>query len=211
MELKKAITERRSVRSFKNKNIKIQDIYECIDNSKFAPSSGNLQNWKVVVIQDSEKIKNLAVACLRQRWISEAPLVLVMCSEPDVTVKVYNERGNIYAVENVSLFTQNLTLLLHEKGLGSCLVASFDKNAVRRIIKIPDNVEPLFVVPIGYPNQNHKEPIRKELEHFVYYEEWGVKEKSTVHDIKRIKEEIKKKTKPFYEKVINVLKKKKSN
>ncbi|MDD5254024.1 MAG: nitroreductase family protein [Candidatus Nanoarchaeia archaeon] len=217
MDLKKAITERRSIRSFKLKDIKLKEIYECLDIARFAPSSGNLQNWRVMIVNDKEIIKRLAVACVRQRWIADASVVLIILSEPDNVKKVYGTAGELYAIENISFFTQNLILLLHEKGLGSCIIGSFDKVTVKKLIKCPDYVEPLFVLPVGISNEIEKKPVRAEVEDFTYHyaERWGLARKwrdrdPTIDtDITRIKESLDKKRKRFFEKVSEFFKNKK--
>jgi nitroreductase len=208
MDVVKAIKGRRSVRSFKEDKIKKEDVYECVDNAKYAPSSGNLQNWKVIVVEDKNKLKELAVACLRQRWIADAPVSLVVCAEMDSVAKVYGDKGELYAVENANLYVQNLILLLYSKGLGSALVGSFDKKAIRRILKIPTDAEPLYVIPVGKSNGEVKEPIRREMEHFTYFGEWGSREKNETVDLTKVKESIKEKSKPFYERLASFFKKK---
>jgi nitroreductase len=216
MELSKAMRERRSVRTFKLKQIDLKDIYEALDDARFAPSSGNIQNWRVMIIKEEEKIKEVAVACVRQKWITEAPVVLVVCNEPDDVIRVYGDKGEIYALENVCFFTQNLILALHARGLGSCIVGSFDKVAIKRIIKCPETMQPLFVIPVGVSNEIKKVPKRDEVEDFIYFAagRWGLARKwrdrdpAIDTDLTRMKESFDKKRKRFFEKVSALFKKK---
>jgi len=80
MDAREAIITRRSVREYKDKDIGLSTIEEIIDAGRYAPSAGNIQLWRVIVVKD-ERVKNkIARLAMKQSWISQAPAVLVVCS-----------------------------------------------------------------------------------------------------------------------------------
>ena len=81
MELttKEAIELRRSIRKYKKEDISDEIIYELIDSARLAPSGCNSQPWRFKIVRDSELKEQLAVAAHNQKFVSEAPVVIVCC------------------------------------------------------------------------------------------------------------------------------------
>ena len=143
MEVKEAIKKRRSVNSFLDKKVDLDIVAGILDVAKEAPSSGNLQNWKVVVIDDKDKKDKISSACLNQKWINQAGVVLVICNDYENVNRMYGSRGkDIYSVQNCAAFIQNILIAATDIGLASCWIGSFELDKVRMILKIPDDVRP---------------------------------------------------------------------
>ena len=81
MDAREAIVTRRSIREYNNKSLGISTIEEIIDAGRYAPSSGNVQTWKVIVVTDEKMRDNIAGISMKQSWISQAPVLLVVCSD----------------------------------------------------------------------------------------------------------------------------------
>lgn len=174
MDVKEAITGRRSIRNYLDKPVPDELVAQVLDVARFAPSSGNLQNWKVVLVSDPDKKSELATAALRQKWITTAPVLLVVCNVLADVKRLYKERGEfLYSIQNIAIFANNILLAAHSLGLGSCWVGAFDPDAVKRVLRIPDGVEPEAIIALGYPVEEVDAPSRKTLEQFVFLETWG--------------------------------------
>ena len=76
---KEAIELRRSIRKYKDKDLSDEIIHELIDSARLAPSGCNSQPWRFKIVRDPEIKKRLAVAAHNQKFVSEAPVVLVCC------------------------------------------------------------------------------------------------------------------------------------
>lgn len=178
MDVKEAVINRRSIRNYLDKPVPNELISQILDVARFAPSSGNLQNWKVVLVSNPDKKSELATAALKQKWIMTAPVLLVVCNNlPDVK-RLYKERGEfLYSIQNVAVFIQNILLIAHSLGLATCLVGAFDPDAVRRVLRIPDDAEPEAIVALGYPAEEVDAPSRKAVDQFTFFEFWGSAEK----------------------------------
>ncbi|RLG17549.1 nitroreductase family protein [Nanoarchaeota archaeon] len=174
MDIFKVIKGRRSIRRYVDRKVSRLDIVKILDAARWAPSAGNLQNWYFIVVRDKGKKLQLSEACLGQEFVALAPVVIVACADNRSIGMFYGERGErLYSIQNVAAAVQNMLLMAHSLGLGSCWVGAFDTEMVKNILRIPDNVEPQAVVTIGYPGEKPPAPKRKDLDRMVFLEEWG--------------------------------------
>ncbi len=165
------IKSRASVRSFKPDKIPDSVLDEILDSAVHAPSAGNVQDWEFVVVSKQDTKNRLAGAAWGQEFVSQAPVVIVVCSNLRTIHNAYGERGNsLYSIQNTATATQNMLLAAWEKGLGSCWVGSFNDENVREILVLPSHVRPMAIVPIGYPATEPKKSRRKKLGEVVHKE-----------------------------------------
>jgi len=149
----KIIKQRRSVRQYQNKPITEEIIEELKQTLIWAPSAGNLQARKFYFVFNPEIKNQLAEnsSANNKIVISQAPLVIVACTDELKMVK-FGERGKgVYLITDVASSLQNATLVAHEYGLGSCWLGSFEEGAVRKILNLPVNLRPLMILSVGYP------------------------------------------------------------
>ncbi len=178
MDVKEVVVNRRSVRSYLPKPVPNEVISEILDTARYAPSSGNLQNWKVILVSDSEKKMELATAALRQKWITSAPVLLIVCNDLSDVKRLYKDRGEfLYSIQNIAAFVQSMLLTAQSLGLATCWVGAFDPDAVKRVVRIPEGVEPEAIITLGYSAEEVDAPPRKAVDQFVFFEQWGSKEK----------------------------------
>ncbi len=176
MEVFDCIKSRRCVRKFLSKEVVWDKIATIIDAGRMAPSAGNLQNWKFIVVLDADKKNNVAEACLKQHWIAEAAAIIVMVGEPEKARRFYGERGaSIYTAQNCAAAAENMLLEATALGLGSCWVGAFNEEAVRRTLGMPDDVTPSIIIPIGYSAEKPEEPAKFPLENVAYFQGWRSK------------------------------------
>lgn len=160
MSILKIIKERRSVRDFEKRDIPEDVIDKLIDALIWAPSAGNLQSRKFYFVRDGKLKRELASAALNQRFIAEAPLVVVGCTDSRIYSR-YGDRGvNLYAIQDVACSIMNMMLLAWENGLGSVWVGAFREGEVAEVLELPDNLRPVAIVPVGYPSRIPSPPPR---------------------------------------------------
>ena len=179
MDLDSCIKGRRSCRDYQDKSVPMELIGELIESASFAPSAGNLQNWSFIVVTDDKKRYEISVACLKQMWMNKAPVFILICNRKKRVTSLFEERGEIYAIQNCAIAAQNIMLKAHDLGLGTCWVGSLDTEAIRRILKIPDDVMPESVITVGYPNNFEQEIQREPIDMITYFDEWGIKKTDT--------------------------------
>ncbi len=145
------IHKRRSIRDFKDQEIPEEAISALIEAVRWAPSAGNMQSRKFYFIFNDDVKKKLATAALNQRFIAQAPLVVVACLNRKIAAR-YGDRGvNLYSIQDVAASIMSMMLTAHELGLGSVWVGAFNEFEVFEQLNLPHNLRPIAIVPIGYP------------------------------------------------------------
>ncbi|MBS3112561.1 nitroreductase family protein [Candidatus Woesearchaeota archaeon] len=183
MKIIDIIKKRRSIREFLDKQVEFHKIVDVIEAGMHAPSAGNLQNWKFIIIRDQEKREQIAEACVEQYWISLAPVMIIICSENERAERYYEERGvNFYNIQNCAAAAQNMLLMATELGLSSCWIGAFNEDRIKSLLLIPENVKINIILPIGYSNTKPEEKHMLDIKELFYYEEWGIKIKN-IHKI----------------------------
>jgi nitroreductase len=154
----KLIKTRRSVRSYKSDPIPRGVLEQLLEAMRWAPSAANMQPWYFYAVNNKEKIEALSAATHGQDFVAQAPLVFVVCADPERSAQMLGARGrDFYCLQDSALAAQNLALVAHANGLGTCWVGSFDEDKTRRVLEIPDSLRPVAIVPCGYP-ANAEEP-----------------------------------------------------
>ena len=176
MNVFKAIIERRSIRKFEKKEVDNKLIGVMLYMATLAPSAGNTQEWSFIVVKEEEIKEKLSRAALDQKFIAEAPVVIVVCADLAKISLRYGKRGELlYAIQDTALAIQNILLSAHALGLGACFVGAFDEERVKSILEIPDNVRPLALIPVGYPAEQPKMPPRIPFENLTWLNKYGRK------------------------------------
>lgn len=177
MDIREAIEHRKSIRKYKDKDVSLKTIGEILAIAKHAPSSGNLQNWRFIIVKDKAKREQLAEASLNQMWMVKAPVYLVICNKIDEIKMLYGKRGEeLYSIQNCAIIGAYIMLLARSFGLDSCWVGAFDEEAVKIALGVPDseNLRPEAIITIGYGDENKAKVKRRDIEALSFFEQWGV-------------------------------------
>ncbi len=167
-----AIRTRRSIRRYKPAPVPEPVLREVLNAARLAPSADNAQPWKMVAVRDEQTKLRLAAACNGQKFIAQAPLVLVACGLPDEAFQTVGGYMSSHVMD-VSIALDHLTLAAHSLGLGTCWIAWFKEDKVREILGVPEDVRVVALTPLGYPDETPEKTPRKSLEELVVYEKFG--------------------------------------
>lgn len=171
MSILELVKSRRSIRSFKPDPVPEEDLMKILEAARWAPSAGNCQPWDFIIVTKDNLKRKLAMAALGQFWITEAPVVIVVCANIPRTSWRYGERGkSLYAIQDTAAATQNILLTAHALGYGTCWVGAFNEEEVRRVLNIPRDVRPVAIIPLGKPNEKPRAPPRIPLEEIIHWE-----------------------------------------
>ncbi len=160
---------RRSVRSYLSDPVAEEDLNRIIEAACCAPSAGNLQAYRVVVVKDSELRQRLADACWGQGFIAEAPVSLVFLSDPAASARRYGSRGaELYSLQDATIACAFAMLAAHALGYGTCWVGAFDDEAVLRVIGASGiGLRPVAVLTVGRPRGPARTTSRRPVEEIV--------------------------------------------
>ena len=177
MSLEKAIAIRRSRRDFSPQSLTLEQIGQLAwaaqgqdSHSKYrtTPSAGATYPLELFIVTKDGVFKylpaehaleglidrdirgELASAAWGQEFIEAAPLTLVFAAEFSRTTNHYGQRGVRYVYMEAGHAAQNVHLQAEALGLGSVAVGAFDDASVAEVLSLPKNLEPLYMVTVGY-------------------------------------------------------------
>ncbi len=188
MDALQAIRSRRSIRAYKSKKLPNEILYTILESARWAPSAGNIQPWRIIVIEDAGKKEMLAEAADEQGFISQAPVVLVVCSETDGCKAEYKELGEKFCVQSTAAAIENILIAANSLGAGAAWIGTFAEAKIRAELKIPDTATIDAIIPLGLANETPKRKSTLEMSDYVNFEEWG--EAGRSEDIFPISEQI---------------------
>lgn len=149
MELLQLMKKRCSVRKFEDRPIEEEKLLYVLEAARVAPSACNYQPWRFIVIKDRDLMKRIAPA-----WVTEAntPAVIVACGDHR---QAWRRRdGKDHCDIDIAIAVDHMTLAAAEAGLGTCWICSFDAFQCTIALELPDQLEPMVLLPIGYPAES---------------------------------------------------------
>jgi coenzyme F420-0:L-glutamate ligase/coenzyme F420-1:gamma-L-glutamate ligase len=200
MSLSNVIKKRRSIRKYLPRQVPQSIIKEVLSAAGWAPSAHNSQPCRFIVLSDAS-VKRMLADAMADAWVKDlqrdgitveldkrserverfatAPVLVLAClTVVDLRKFPDSERQMCerdLAVQSFGAALQNVLLAAHAKGLGACWFCApgFCKETVRKILEIPDAVEPQAFVAMGYPAEKPRVPIKKLLEGYCFIDMWG--------------------------------------
>ncbi len=174
MDTLECIETRRSIRKYLDLPVEFEKLGNVLNAGRLAPSAGNLQDWKFVLVTEHDLRRQLANASSQQYWMEQAPVHIVVCSQPSKTERSYGLRGQeLYSVQNAAAASQNMLLAAHDQGLGACWVGAFDEAMVRSALQMSEGARPLAIITLGYADEDPQPPTKFSVDNVTYIERWG--------------------------------------
>jgi nitroreductase len=170
MEFFDLIQKRYSVRAYRPDPVADEALEEVLAAACIAPTAANHQPLQFMVIHTSGREQEVQRLYHRD-WLVQAPVVIVACGLPGQGwVRAFDQAN--YTMVDVAIAMDHLILAAANLGLGTCWIADFDPQMVREVLRLPDEVEPIVMTPLGYPADQPKPKVRKALAELVRYERW---------------------------------------
>ncbi|RLG83545.1 MAG: nitroreductase family protein [Thermoprotei archaeon] len=167
-ELLDFLKSRRSIRKFKPTPVPKDLIQKILDTARYAPSAGNRQPWRFIVVDDPSIKEQLANVHPWAWPLKEAPQAIVVVSDKNVSPVSYLVDG-----ANATIYIQ---LAAHALGLGTVWLQTLRNiEDIQRILNLPENLVPVAMLAIGYPDEQSKPKERLPLEELVYYNKYPQK------------------------------------
>jgi len=150
MDFEKVITERYSVRKFEQTHLEKEVVDKILEAGHKAPTGCNYQPQRILVINTDKAIEKLK-GCTRSHF--DAPTALLVCFNKNETwTRPYD--GAASAPVDAAIVATHMMLQAKDIGVGCCWVMHFNPQAMRETFNIPDNVEPLALLCMGYPHKD---------------------------------------------------------
>jgi F420 biosynthesis protein FbiB-like protein len=194
------IKERRSIRKFLSRKVSFNVLRKVLEATGWAPSAHNAQPWRFIVLTGASAKQKLSEA-MADAWqadmvkdgvviepqkrkarierFTSAPLLVIACLTMEGMREQPDEKRQRIerdlAVQSLGAAVQNMLLAAHAEGLGACWFSApgFCKETVRKVLNIPEEVEPQALIAMGYPAEKVVAPLRKPLHEYCFMDGWG--------------------------------------
>lgn len=152
MEFSKLIEDRYSVRKFTDKHLEKEVINKILKAGHLAPTGCNNQPQRILVINSDVGLAKLKL-CTKCHF--DCPTAMLICYNKDeVWTRKYD--GKTCGVADACIVATHMMLAAHDLGVGSTWVMHFDPAAIRKEFNIPQNIEPVALLVMGYPHPDAK-------------------------------------------------------
>lgn len=156
----KLLKKRRSIRKYEDKRIEKEKIAQIVQGALLSPSSRGLNPWEFIIVEDRTLLERLSHSKPGSSFLKNAQLGIVVLGN--------SSRSDVW-IEDTSIASAIIQLTVESMGLGSCWIqirkrnhteGKTAENYVREILNIPDSINVLSIISIGYPDEikeAHKE------------------------------------------------------
>ncbi len=170
MNFSELVKSRHSVRSFSDRPVEKEKMDLILEAGRVAPTAKNMQPQRLFVCQSKESMEKLGTVC---SCLFGAPTAVLFCYEKgEAWVNPYDKKIHSGYV-NTSIVCTHMMLQAWDLGIASCWVGRFDPKEVANAFEIPDHLEVVAILPLGYASENSKPNerhfLRKELSETVTY------------------------------------------
>lgn len=173
---------RQSARALDPRPIERDKLGMILEAARWAPSYGNTQPWRFVVVEGAAALADVRAALTEGNvWAKRAPVLVVASAKPE-DAKIVD--GKTYYLFDLGLTIENLLLQAVELGLVAHPMGGWNEQQIKRALGIPDDVRVVVVVALGYPGrvEDLDEPTRekeqrprtrKARHEVVFADRWG--------------------------------------
>jgi nitroreductase len=166
MNFDKLVQRRYSVRAYKPDVVEPEKLKAVLEAFRLAPTAANRQPIRLYVIE-AAKYKEVLARLYRREWFAQAPLVIGIAA---IVGEAWTRRdGKNYADVDATIAFDHLILQAADLGLGTCWIAAFDPAVARELLNLPQGWEPICFTPLGYPADEPRPKVRKNLNELVTY------------------------------------------
>ncbi|MBU8902471.1 MAG: nitroreductase family protein [Victivallales bacterium] len=162
MEFRELLKKRRTVRRFKQVQVFDKDINYILEAARVVSCGGNVQKLRYIVAQDKQLVKDifantawggLVSPSRSPEWGKNAPLTFIILTAAKDTDEVIQA--------NAGAAVQSMEYAAADVGLGACWLGAYKKENVEKILALPEHEETIYLLAVGYPDE---EPVQYDID-----------------------------------------------
>lgn len=163
------VKDRYSCRKYLSAPVSRQLLGDIIETAHLAPSACNKQPWRYIIADTPDLCREIA-DCYGRDWVDNVPAFIVACGVHDEAW--HRADGKDHTDVDISIAVEHICLAATSLGLGSCWICNFDEPKLSATLHLPEGIEPIAIIPIGYPDPEAAIPEkkRKPIEEII---QWG--------------------------------------
>ena len=175
MDVYEVIRTRRSVRAYRSDPIPEEVLLRVLDAARVAPSAGNGQPVRLILVTDPGARQRIAALCGNQSFIAEAPVVVVACGK-SLHLNSATDGPNLWVLVDGAIALDHLTLAARAEGLGTCWIGVIGSKEVKQFVGLSEDMDVVSVTPLGYPaspDAFRAPGPHVPMEEFIRWERWN--------------------------------------
>jgi len=146
------IRKRRTIRKYLQKPVPEEVMLKCVDAARLSPSGGNLQPLRYVIVNDPKLLKQVFstlswAVYLLDYYPTEEEM-------PQAYIILLLDKKGRTPIHDASIASMSISMVAYDEGLGSCILASVDREKLREVLNVPEGLAVVLVVALGYPAEN---------------------------------------------------------
>lgn len=151
--------DRFSCRAYSDRPVERDTLLAILDVARLAPSACNRQPW-LFLVADTDELRNAVISSYTRDWIKTAPEFIIACG-------IHSEAwhrgcdGKDHTDVDLSIAIEHICLAATSMELATCWVCNFDPAVITEAFNLPEGVEPIAIIPIGYPAEGTEIPAKK--------------------------------------------------
>ena len=154
MNIYEAIRKRRSIRRFKQKEIKYELLLKFVDMARIAPSASNLQPLEYIIVNKKEIVDKIFPNLGWAGYLGkEGPPPEGKRPVSYIVVLINKNIKAPTPLRDVGAAVENILLAAVEEGIGTCWIGSINRKNVENILKVPENYLIDSIIALGYPDE----------------------------------------------------------
>ncbi len=169
MQFLELAQKRYSVRSFKSDPVEDDKLQQVLEAARLAPTRHNQQPFQLIVIHTAGRETDLSRIYPGAHFV-QAPIVICACGIPSQDLVSQGIPGRREL--DVGIVMDHLSLAATDLGLGTCWIGAFDRAAAREVLGLPEDIEPIIFMTLGYTDDPPRPKTRKALTELLRYERW---------------------------------------
>jgi len=174
MTLIKLMQKRASIRAYSAKSVEEEKLSQILEAARLSPSACNNQPWYFLVVSGEDGRANIG-NCYSREWAKTAPSFIIVCGNHEESWKRPADKKDHVDID-AGIVIEHICLAAAELDLGSCIICNFDTKLCSELFGLPDYIESMAIIPIGYPADPdifQKTPKnRKAIEEIIRYEKF---------------------------------------
>jgi FMN reductase (NADPH) len=193
-----SILNHRSIRHFEDKELTVEQIRTIVACAQAASTSSFVQAYSIIGVKDKEKKQKLAELAGNQSYVEKNGHFFIFCADlyrhsliadhlkKDITPSIESTEKFMVALIDAALAAQNAAIAAESMGLGICYIGGIRNHLeeVKKLLKTPERVIPLFGIAVGYPEKITDKKPRLPLEHVYHEEEYQQNQETALEQLK---------------------------
>jgi nitroreductase len=165
MDFFETLKARHSIRKYvEGAKVEESSLQTILEACNAAPSAGNLQGYRIIVVRSDDQKSAVAEAAYGQTFITNAGVLLAFVADFSVSAERYGDRAQLYAIQDASIAATVACYAATDLGLGTCWIGAFDDDQMAKVLGVPEGSRPVAIIAVGKPDQSPSGRSRRPLD-----------------------------------------------